>query len=194
MACLPGRNHRRSSRSATGRREFYFYAAEPGALEGAAAAAMQGFADYQFETGSAFQPDWDQYLNLLYPSESNLQRMFNRRVLETLAREGDVHEMPRKVDHWLEFPSVEARTACRDTLTAIEFALEDEYSSEEAGDAMPYSLVVSRVDSVDSHTINGITLELARLAGEHGGGYDGWECPVTRAEDPAAEDPRGSEP
>jgi hypothetical protein len=40
--------------------------------------------------------------------------------------------------------------------------------------------VVSRVDSVESHAINGITLELARLAEEHGGRYGGWESPVTQ--------------
>ena len=64
-------------------------------------------------------------------------------------------------------------------MIAIEFALEEEVEAEDAGDPYPHSLVVSRVDSVDSHTINGITLELARLAGEHGGRYDGWECAVT---------------
>jgi uncharacterized protein (TIGR01619 family) len=160
------------------RREFYFYGAEPGELAGAVARAMQPHADYQFESGSAYQAEWDHYVDLLYPSESNQQRMFNRRVLEVLAREGDVHESPRKVDHWFEFPTEAARAACRDTLTAIEFALEDEYASEEPDDDMPHSLVVSRVDSVDSRTINGITLELARVAGELGGRYDGWECPV----------------
>jgi hypothetical protein len=161
------------------RREFYFYAAEPGELDAAVVRALQRFDTYKFETGSKFDSEWEQYLGLLYPSDSNLQRMFNRRVLESLAENGDVHEVPRKVDHWLEFQTQEARTACRDTLIAIEFALEEEFEAEEADDPYPHSLVVSRVDSVDSHTINGITLELARLAGEHGGRYDGWECPVT---------------
>jgi hypothetical protein len=164
----------------SGRREFYFYASEPGELDGAAANAMKGFPDYTYEAGSTFQPEWEQYLELLYPSESNLQRMFNRRVLESLEENGDVHEVPRTVEHWLEFPTVEARAACRDTLIAIDFVLVGEYLSEEADDELPHSLVVARVDSVDSHTINGITLELARLAGEHGGRYDGWECPVTK--------------
>jgi hypothetical protein len=162
-----------------GRREFYFYADEPGALDAAVERAMQAFPPYQYECGSKFEPEWDQYLELLYPSENNLQRMFNRRVLESLAENGDVHETPRQVDHWLEFPSDEARAACRDTLVAIEFKVEDEFQAEEADDGMPHTLVVSRVDSVDSHTINGITLELARLAQQHGGRYDGWECPVT---------------
>jgi hypothetical protein len=165
------------------RREFYFYAAEPGGLDEALKRALAPFADYQFQSGSAFQPEWEQYLELLYPSASNLQRMMNRRVLESLEEHGDMHETPRKVDHWLEFPDEAARMACRETLLAIEFSLEGEYLQEDPNADLPWSLVVSRVDSVDSHTINGITLELARLAEEHGGIYDGWECPVMPAGD-----------
>lgn len=167
-----------------GRREFYFYGEEPGPLEEAVAQAMKAFAEYGKDCGSTLEPEWDQYVNLLYPSETNLQRMFNRRVLETLAERGDSHETPRQVDHWLEFADEDTRAACRDTLVAIEFKVESEFLSEEVDDEMPCTLVVSRVDSVDSHTINGITLELARLAQEHGGRYDGWESPVVSHETP----------
>jgi len=165
----------------TGRREFYFYAEEPGELQAAAASAMNSFDGYAHEFGSTFQPDWDQY-RMLFPSESNLERMQNRRLLESLAQQGDAHEVPRKVEHWLHFADQETRDACRDTLTAIEFAIEDESLLEEDDPDLPYQLVVSRVDSIDSHTINGITLELARLARESGGLYAGWECAVTREE------------
>jgi hypothetical protein len=161
------------------RREFYFYGEEPGELAAAVERTMKEFPDYRFQSGSKLEPEWEQYLELLYPSASNLQRMMNRRVLESLEKHGDVHEIPRKVDHWLEFPSPAARAAARSTLEAIEFAVEGEYESDEPGAPLPHSLVVSRVDSVDMHTINGITLELARLADEHGGNYDGWESPVT---------------
>ncbi len=77
------------------RREFYFYGEEPGELDGAIQRALTRFADYGFEAGSKFDPDWEQYLELLYPSPTNLQRMLNRRVLEALAEKGDVHETPR---------------------------------------------------------------------------------------------------
>jgi hypothetical protein len=164
-----------------GRREFYFYGEEPGGLEAAASQALQSFEGYDPECGSTFQPDWDQY-RMLFPSHSNLERMQNRRMLEGLAQQGDVHEVPRKVEHWLHFADEETRGACRDTLVAIEFAIEDESLLDEAEEDLPYQLVVSRVDSVDSHTINGITLELARLARESGGLYKGWECAVTRDE------------
>ena len=164
------------------RREFYFYASEPGEFDAAVARAMNGFPEYKHESGSTFQPDWEQYLELLYPSDSNLQRMFNRRVLESLAKNGDVHDIPRKVEHWLEFPSVETRTACRGALEAIDYVYEDEFLAEEPDEMFPHTLVVSRVDAVDSHTINGITLDLARLAAEHEGRYDGWESAVVKAQ------------
>ena len=166
----------------SGRREFYYYASEPADLETVTARVMQGFEGYECQTGSAFEPDWDQYLNLLYPSATNLQRMSNRRLLEALEQDGDDHETPRKVDHWLYFTDEEGRAACRDTLEAIGFEVEDESLAEEGDESLPYGLVVSRIDSVDTHSINGVTLELARLAGEHRGDYDGWACEVTTAE------------
>ncbi|HTU65811.1 MAG TPA: DUF695 domain-containing protein [Steroidobacteraceae bacterium] len=168
------------------RREFYFYGEEPGELDAAVARAMQPFAGYEHQQGSSFQPDWEHYLELLYPSDSNLQRIFNRRVLDSLAENGDVHETPRKVSHWLDFPDTDSRSACRSTLEAIEFVFEGEYEDEEPGASLPHSLVMSRVDSVDTHTINGITLELARLADEHGGSYNGWESPAMPGEAGAA--------
>ena len=168
----------------SGRREFYFYAAEPGELPTSVATAMKAFPDYKHETGSTFQPEWEQYLTL-YPSETNLERMRNRRILESLAEQGDAHEVPRKVDHWLHFADEPSRAACRDTLEAIDFVLEDESMSEEEGEQMPFTLVVSRVESVDTHSINGVTLELARLAGEYCGRYDGWDCPVTPGTTPS---------
>lgn len=164
-----------------GRREFYFYAAEPGELSASVAAVMKNFADYRHESGSTFQPDWEQYF-MLYPSESNLERMLNRRRLEALAADGDVHDLPRKVDHWFAFAEESTRSACRDQLAAIEFAIEEESQSEDEGERLSFALIVSRADSVDTHTINGITIELARLAREHNGRYDGWQCAVTRPE------------
>ena len=165
----------------SGRREFYFYATEPGELQSAAASAMKSFPDYKYDFGSTFQPDWDQYL-MLFPSDSNLERMQNRRMLESLAEQGDVHDLPRKIEHWLYFADEASRAACREALVSAGFAVEDESLSEEEGDELPFHLVVARVDKVDSHSINGITIDLARLAREHDGVYDGWDCMAVRQE------------
>lgn len=164
-----------------GRREFYFYATEPGELQTAAASAMLAFPDYKYDFGSTFQPDWDQYL-MLFPSDANLERMQNRRMLESLAQQGDIHELPRKLEHWLNFANEATRTACRDALISRGFAVEGQSQSEDQGDELPWQLVLSRVDRVDSHAINGITIELAGLAREHDGVYDGWDCMAMRNE------------
>jgi hypothetical protein len=164
-----------------GRREFYFYAADPGELPGAVETAMKNFPDYQAELGSTFQPKWQQYFSL-YPSANNLERMHNRRQLEALASAGDVHELTRKVEHWFGFRDEAARMACRETLEAIEFVVEGESQSDEEGEEFPFTLVMSRHDSIEGRTINGITIELARLAREYQGIYKAWECAVTREE------------
>ena len=165
----------------SGRREFYFYAAEPGELQSAAASAMKGFADYKYDFGSTFQPEWDQYL-MLFPSDTNLERMQNRRMLENLAQQGDVHELPRKVEHWLYFADESTRSACREALITLGFAIEDESRIGGRGrrPALPARGLAGR--QVDSHTINGITIELARLTREHEGVYDGWDCMAMRDE------------
>src|SRR5687768_15128596 len=41
-----------------GRREFYFYAEEPGPLDEAVGNAMKNFATYGHECGSTLEPDW----------------------------------------------------------------------------------------------------------------------------------------
>jgi len=86
------------------------------------------------------------------------------------------------VEHWFSFADEAGRIACRETLTAIEFAVEGESQAEEADERLPYSLIVSREDSIEGRTINGITIELARLARDYGGRYEGWECAVNRGE------------
>jgi uncharacterized protein (TIGR01619 family) len=165
-------------------REFFFYANEPGELDACVARALKPFEGYVSQADSTFEPGWDHYLRALYPSATNLQRMFNRRVLESLAAEGDVHETPRQVQHLFRLPSAEARDACRETLVAIDFAVDFEEQADEAEAAdWPFLLGVSRVDSIEPHTINGITIEFARLAAQNGGDYDGWECAATPAAD-----------
>ena len=71
------------------------------------------------------------------------------------------------------------KDACRDTLVEIGFTLEEEGTTDDEDGKLPFSLVMSRVDSIDRPSINGITLELVRLAGEHRGDYDGWGCEAT---------------
>ena len=70
--------------STDGRRKFYFYGSLPRTFESALAESMTEFHGYRFEYDSQEDPGWRQYLDVLYPSEEDLQRIKNREVLQVL--------------------------------------------------------------------------------------------------------------
>lgn len=46
-------------------------------------------------------PDWEEYLDFLYPDEYSYQCIQNRRVVMSLEENGNDPEILREVDHWL---------------------------------------------------------------------------------------------
>lgn len=86
-----------------GRREFYFYAVHSEHLEHTVEEKLTQFKGYQFDCGSKQDPNWTQYLDVLYPSEESRQNMENRRVLDVLEQKGDTLQRPRDVWHWIYF-------------------------------------------------------------------------------------------
>src|SRR5215469_2591240 len=94
-----------------GRREFYFYSPNSGTLDVAVDRARRAFPDYIFECGTQHDPDWRQYRDVLYPSDVDMQRIHNRRVVNVLTERGDDHSIPRPIDHCLYFRSPADRRA-----------------------------------------------------------------------------------
>lgn len=159
-----------------GRRELYFYAERIGKFEEIARAALAEFADYKFDLGQREDREWKQYLEVLYPSPEDLQRMGNRDVLEALGKHGDVPHIPRTVEHWLFFRDPENRSACRDALVSMGFTLESEYEVE--GES-PHALAISRIQSIEGTLIDQTSIDLMNLAQRFDGDYDGWEAQAT---------------
>jgi len=60
-----------------GRRELYFYGATRDQFKKAVKTAMARFPAYKYDFDSQHEPDWNQYLNVLWPSEESQQRMAN---------------------------------------------------------------------------------------------------------------------
>ena len=82
-----------------GRREFYFYGETRDRLGDAVAAALASFEGYKFDLGEQEDPLWEHYLDVLYPSQEDLERIKNRDLLEVLAEKGDVLTAAREVRH-----------------------------------------------------------------------------------------------
>ena len=156
-----------------GRREFYYYAARSEAFEPIVADAMNHFRGYEFECGSQEEPDWKQYLTLLYPSDEDRQRIENRSVLEVLERKGDTLKTPRDVHHWIYFPTAIDRDAFWTAIQPLEYRIQSR--PDRPGDELPFGLCIVRFQSVKQTDINEAVIELFRRAKEFHGDYDGWE-------------------
>src|SRR5579859_1118094 len=80
-----------------GRREFYFYGETKGKFRTAVMEVLNGFEGYKYDLGEQEDQSWSQYLNVLYPSLENLNRISNKDLLEKLVEKGDVLTVPREV-------------------------------------------------------------------------------------------------
>ena len=162
-----------------GRREYYFYAPSFAGFDEALARSMEPFAEYQWESGSTQDAEWQQYLELLFPSPRDWQRIKNRRVLEALEQHGDKLEGSRMVHHWAYF---ETGDQCHQFVSAVSeqgFEVTRRGELDEKPDHQ-WQVVFEREDRVDWDSINNVTLELFELARTHGGKYDGWETMIIK--------------
>lgn len=163
-----------------GRREFYFYGPRPHGFEQAAASALKSFPAYEFHSGSKEDPSWSQYLNVLYPSPEEHQRIKNLHVIEALEKGGDPLKKPRPVTHWAYFKSPQDRNKFIAKAVSAGFKVIDQYKSDNSEAEHPFCVMLERMDRVDWDSINGATLKLFRLAHEVSGDYDGWETSVEK--------------
>lgn len=161
-----------------GRREFYLYASDPLHNEQMLVNALEAFPEYRFDWGVEEDPGWQQYLTVLYPSERNMQRIKNRRVLEVLEERGDQPDQLREVRHWAYFKETENREAFISEAQNLGFSLVSESTSNEGENR--YGVCVARRERADQESIDSVVLDLFELAKAHTGEYDGWETEVVR--------------
>ena len=158
-----------------GRREFYFYGETKDGFREAVAVALIDFDGYRFDVGEQEDSLWEQYLNVLYPSPVDLQRIANMDLLDALEGKGDVLTVPREVQHWMYFPSEPSRALFRDAATAAGFRI---VSESESKGQLPFCISVARTQSIEQRSIDRTVIELLNLSQRFDGEYDGWETPV----------------
>ncbi len=158
-----------------GRREFYFYGETSRGFSAAVADSLAKFPAYKFDFGDKNDPRWEQYLDVLYPSQEHLQKIANRDLLEQLEKRGDVLSVKREVRHWIYFRSKLSRQQFGKTVPDSGYKIVSE--SDGQGDR-PFGIVVSRIQSVEQAVADAIVLELLQLAQQFDGEYDGWETPI----------------
>jgi len=158
-----------------GRREFYFYGETKSGFHQAVKTALDGFKGYRYDIGGQEDAEWEQYLNVLYPSPEDLQRIANMDLLDVLEEQGDVLTVAREVQHWIYFRSEDSRVGFRDAAIAAGFRVISE-SGPDSDSSL--GIVLARTQSIEQQTIDTTVIELLRLAQRFDGDYDGWETPV----------------
>lgn len=166
--------------TAAGYREFCFYSPQPIARS-PIAEALKSFPEYSFDFSSTWDPNWLYYVDVLYPSDEEMQTIKNERVLEALEKHGDSLELPRPVTHWSFFKTHADRQAFLTSTLELGFSIHNLHENG-PGDT-PFVACLERTDHVDYQAINSVVLELFRLTEDHHGIYDGWETQVTDASD-----------
>lgn len=159
-----------------GRREFYYYGSHSDAFDSAVVEVLAHFPGYEFDSGFQNDPQWKHYLEVLYPSDENLQRIKNRSVLDILERKGDTLDAPRDIFHWIYFRTNSDREAFWAVIQLLSYCLQSK--PEKTGDDFPFGLCIVRFQSVKQDDIDEAVLELFRCAKEFHGDYDGWETEV----------------
>lgn len=159
------------------RREFYFYAPTAD-IDAALSSVQKAFPEYTVEGGTRHDAAWSQYRELLYPSVKDMQRIQDRRVVNNLAKRGDVHSIPRPVDHAVYFRSESDRKAFSMAAALAGFSAIHEGDFDTDRNRQRYFLNVVRTDPVELDHINAVVAQLRELARMHNGDYDGWGCEV----------------
>ncbi len=165
--------------TATGIRDFYFYCSSTGDFDSTFAEIKKHNQDYEFAGAANSDPEWRIFWQVLYPSDTYLHIIQNRRVLRKLKEYGDKHTKPRKVDHWFYFQN---DMDVQKFVTRVEqrgFAVEASETLPIKTD-YPIQVNISRMDNVNEDYINQLTDSLLQLARECNGYYDGWETTVVK--------------
>jgi uncharacterized protein (TIGR01619 family) len=168
--------------TSNGLRRIYYYAPQHDGSEAIIKQVMQAFPDYEFTVEGEDDPEWQLYLNILFPSPQELQCISNRKVLDQLEAAGDTLETPRVVEHWAYFPNAETRAAFITTIEQQGYVVTEirdpESDDERVGDGLDAAVSFQRHDSVQWGDINQVTVMLNDLALDNQGYYDGWETTV----------------
>jgi uncharacterized protein (TIGR01619 family) len=159
-----------------GRREIYFYGASTEGFEAAVRAALGTVSSYKFDLGKEYEPDWNQYRNVLYPSDESMERIKNMDILDVLEEHGDTLEPVRDVHHWIYFKTNNDRKLFAEEALELGYTVENQ--SEDLTQEFPFGIQITRDQSVTPDEIDDAVLQLFRLAKKLNGQYDGWETQV----------------
>jgi hypothetical protein len=117
-------------------RDFYFYRRNSHGWEQQTAKIMIHFSAYQYETGIRRDAEWGSYRDFLYLSGEDMQRIQNRRVCDSLEKQGDPLTANRDISHWAYFPDAASRNRFLARTEQLGFRCQNTF--QEDGSRLPF--------------------------------------------------------
>lgn len=157
-----------------GERYFYFYSKSLDSVDVFIEDFFKNYSQYNYKLGQRYDENWTLYFDFLYPPPLNLQLIYNHRIVEALAENGDNPELPHHIDHWLNF---EKKKDVADFIKALEgknFTIEKN-ETDKTHKTHSYILQISEENKTDLETIDNSVLQLFELSEKFNGIYGGWE-------------------
>lgn len=160
-----------------GNRYFYFYLGMP--EEKAAEIVGDVSVSTSYSLPYFYEPDKDKqrYWKELYPTDDDWQVIEDLKVLDALAKHGNVESKEREVMHWAYFSDELSCNAFAVWAKGENYKLHFKGKDEDGiGCMVKYSHIgPTRLAEITTHTIKS-----NRKAKELGGRYDGWETKIEK--------------
>jgi hypothetical protein len=155
---------------------FYGRAGKEPELEALVVQALSE-AERGYRMGCKEDADWSYYEEFLVPDEERMQWIMDRRVVEQLAEAGDVHDISRPVDHFVDLPDAPSLEAFIAAAAEQGFSAVASTSPEEEE---RHGAHLSRSDPVTLDHIHDVVMSVVELAEQNGGEYNGWGAPIAK--------------
>lgn len=165
-----------------GVREFFYYCLHAEGHQQVVSQIVSAFEGYAH--GSIARPDaeWSHYLSTLYPDPATELSIRNQNTVESLSFFGDPLVPPRQIDHFLYFATETGRAQFLAQAAEMGFNVLRTTTYAD-GERMPFSVLLARNDSAELNHIDLVVHQLANLAKQYGGEYDGWESALVESPD-----------
>jgi len=163
-----------------GLREFYFYALDTTQYLATCASVMDKFKAFPWLCKAVQDKAWSNYFEVLYPSPNELEKIENRRIIETLKEKGDPLTTERKIEHLLYFKSVAGRQSFLKALEMTGVSIDEMPAEKTEWGDYGFRLKISRTDLPDLLTMNKITISLREQAVKYNGIYGGWQTYIVK--------------
>jgi uncharacterized protein (TIGR01619 family) len=163
-----------------GIREFYFYALDTLEYLRPCNAVMKKYTDFPWLAKALYDKNWANYFEVLYPPDTELEKIENRRMVKYLEGKGDDLGKARKIEHLMCFKTQGNRKKFLETFTMPGFAVTEMPVEKTETEDFPFRLVMTREDKPDVVRMDAVTLQLLQLCKKNSGRYQGWTTYVVK--------------